>query len=410
MTIEVVAIGNEILRGAVVNTNATFISRELAKAGWLTCRHTVLPDDLASLKQALKEALNRSTIVIATGGLGPTVDDLSRLAAADIFSSELIYDERVGSDLKKRFGPDLQSLEDQAKIPKGAIALLNPVGTAPAIILQRHGNILILLPGVPVEMEAIFKEKLLPFLRAHLPFAKSCYTKEIHIALQTESSIDPILRDIRDRHPEVEIGIYPSYGTVSVYLKGEDADLLAKLKEKITQTFDTFVFEAPDGKIEEAVHLAMIVMGKTLALAESCTGGAIAARLTALPGASDYFLGSLVTYSNEWKAKFLALKERTLHDKGAVSKDTVLGMLEGLFENTGADVALAVSGVAGPSGGTAAVPVGTIWAAFGERGKPCDAVTFRILGNRQKIIQVTSSRLLAALWRKMIYNQSSFSS
>ncbi len=365
MSIEVVAIGNEVLSGMIVNTNASYIGRKFSELGWMLSRHTVLPDEIPVMVQGLKEALQRSTVVIVTGGLGPTIDDLTGAAAAQVCKS-------------------------------APTELSNPVGSAPGFQYLENSKYLFLLPGVPNEMHAMFDLHVLPVLQKLFP-ARG-FRKKIHLCFLNEKEIDPLLRNLQQKYPSLDIGIYPSYGKLSVALFALSKTPIDVATEEISTKFAKHIFTAESGNVEEAIHNWMISHKKTLALAESCTGGTISTLLTAIPGASQYFLGSLVTYSNELKTKILEVSPATLEKHGAVSRMVVTEMLQGLFKVTDADYGIAVSGIAGPSGGTNEKPVGTIWYALGGRGKTPVIDTFIAKGNRESIVQMTSKRLLSFLW------------
>jgi nicotinamide-nucleotide amidase len=223
-----------------------------------------------------------------------------------------------------------------------------------------------------------------------------------------ESLLDSHLRELSILHPAVEVGIYPAHGLVSVLLLSSRADQLAAFEGELRHRFGNYIYSSPSGRIEEAVQSWFVKNSKKLALAESCTGGAIAAHITSIAGASDYFLGSFVVYSNAMKEEVLGVSGQTLTTKGAVSKETVCAMLEGVFRNTSADYAIAVSGIAGPTGGTPEKPVGTIWAAIGERGTPPDVGQFMGYGSRETIILSATNSLLGALWRKVEKGSSAF--
>lgn len=401
MHIELVAIGDELMRGITVNSNAAFLSRHLSEKGYAITRHTTLPDDPVFLKEGLQEVLKRSPIVITTGGLGPTCDDRTREIIARLFSSKFQYDETVAADLKKRFGEQLTSLEDQATIPEKAKPILNRLGTAPGLIFTEGQSTWICLPGVPQEMQEMFLHDVLPYLlKAHSPSTQK-QSVQLHFSLLYENKVDPILRQLQVLYPQVEVGIYPGYGTLMVALLSTQPEQLQQFRLALEKTFAPYLYTSPSGKIEEAIHAWFVREKKTLALAESCTGGLMAAHLTALPGASDYFLGSFVTYSNAMKTHILGVPELTLRNTGAVSKETVAAMLEGIFKQSDADFGIAISGIAGPTGGTDKKPVGTMWAAIGERGKAPDIGTFIAKGNRETRILSTTNNLLGALYRKV---------
>lgn len=400
MHIEIVSIGDELLSGMVVNINAAFMSKALFEEGYEVSRQSVFADDPLILDKELRSALSRSSVIIATGGLGSTFDDHTRKIAACLFDSECVYHEKVAQDLKSRFGEKLLSLKDQATIPEKATPLLNSIGTAPGLIFTSDKKMLILLPGVPLEMQTMFMEKVLPFLKEKMPVTKKHFA-QLHLCLITESAIDPFLRQLKKQYPDVHAGIYPFYGTVSLALRSTSKDQLKAFVEALTSRYASSVFSQKSPNIQEAIQEWFIRHRKFLALAESCTGGAISSQLVSVSGASEYLLGSFVTYSDIFKIRTLGVSENTLKTQGAVSEACVKEMLEGLFRNPEVDFAIAVSGIAGPLGGSPEKPVGTILAAIGEKGKPPDCGQFTITGSRTKIIQTTTNYLLGALWRKI---------
>ncbi len=403
MNIELVTIGDEILSGAILNSNAAFLSKQLMQAGYQVTKMTTLADEPKHLREGLEQAIKRAELVIATGGLGPTLDDHTRDVAVAIFNDDYHFDEKLAADLKKRYGKNLLSLENQAKVPRKAEILSNSVGTAVGLVFRTEKGFLILLPGVPYEMEEMCTKELLPYLAKHLPAKEKRHVENVHLCLITESEVDLVLRELKKKAPAVKIGIYPNKGLVSVSFSGEEKQEVMRLADALKTEFKTHVFPSTSGKIEEALHNFLIEKKKTLALAESCTGGKIAAHLTALAGASQYFLGSIVSYSNALKHSLLSVPEKSLKEKGAVSSEVVEEMLKGLFKATHADYGIAVSGVAGPTGGSPEHPVGTIWAAVGERGKTPYLFTFEIKGNRAAVLLGTTHRVLSTLWRRISY-------
>lgn len=361
MSIEIVAVGNEVIRGMVVNSNGAYLGRRLDEEGWSIARQMTLPDGREVLTKGLDEALNRSSIVITTGGLGPTLDDLTHECAAKLFSSP-------------------------------AVSLENTVGTAPGFYFQDGKRHLFLLPGIPQEMEAMFEKEVLP----RLPVQKKEHRLTIHFSMLRENEVDPFLREMK-----VEAGIYPSYGALSVVLRGADLAELERGKEKLKEKFSSHYFESPSGKIEEAIQLRMIQHKKSFACAESCTGGFLAAQLTAIPGSSAYFLGSLVTYSNYLKEKLLHVSPETLSTKGAVSSETAEEMWRGVLKITDADFGAAVTGIAGPGGGTPEKPVGTVFYAIGFRDQKPKLGALHFKGSRNLVILRTTRSLLALIWNQL---------
>jgi nicotinamide-nucleotide amidase len=408
MIIELLSIGDELLKGNVVNTNAAFLSRQFVLAGYAVSCQTSLPDEPESLAKGLAEVLQRADLVIATGGLGPTLDDRTREIAAELFHSDFHFDHAVADDIKCRFGDHSVSVENQARVPSKAKILQNRIGTAPGLLFSEGNKTLILLPGVPREMESMFLEQVLPWIQKQWPLKTKKESVQLFFCLVHESLLDPHLRELTERYPSVEAGIYPAYGTLTVVLHSTDESQLEAFQKNLTLRFSNYRYVSPNGKIEEALHDWFVRHQKTLAFAESCTGGMLSMHVTSVPGASDYFLGSFIVYSNTMKQQILDVSKVTLDSQGAVSEATVIEMLEGVFKKTAADFAIAVSGIAGPSGGTEQKPVGTICAAIGERGEIPDVGTFKSFGNRQTITLLTTQWLLGALWRKVEKGISAF--
>lgn len=403
---EIIAIGNEVLAGITVNTNATEISQALYQIGVIPIQHTALPDHYEALKSGLKEALERSDIVICTGGLGPTVDDITRKVSAELFHSDFKVDPRVLDDLKHRFGNKLVSMEDQATVPVKARVVPNPVGTAPGFIFQEGKKILILMPGVPQEMRKMLSEQIVPFLKGIIPHETRAYRQTVSLFEMTESAVDPMLRELHSRYPNIIFGIYPNLGlltiTLSTYAATSEEGLkkLEPAVKELRKRFEKNIFESNNGKIDEAVHMLLLKSGKSLSLAESCTGGALAARLIRNPGASEYMLGSIVAYSNKMKSHILGVPEDVLRKEGAVSSDTVEWMLKGVLELTGSDYAVAVTGIAGPGGGTPDKPVGTVWCGIAKKDE--SLYTWNIQGyggTREMVIERSINAILAKLYK-----------
>ncbi len=401
MIIEILAIGEEVLKGKILNSNSSFLSSYLLKLGWKVSRHTVLPDEASALKAGIQEALLRSDIVIATGGLGPTLDDITRRVAADIFDSGFRFDEATALDLEQRFGTSLESLIDQATVPSKAILLKNTVGTAPGFLFRDKQKSLVLLPGPPLEMEPMFIYEAIPLLKKQILDHSSVFVETLYFCLLGENLLDPLLREMRIKFPSVDIGIYPGYGTLAVVLEGSIEKEVKAVKDQIQQAFIDYSYTSDTGKIEEALLNIMKQKQVTLCVAESCTGGLLSHKITALPGASEVFLGSMVTYSNELKKNILQVSSSTLSIHGAVSEQAVAEMLRGIFKISSADYGIAVSGIAGPSGGSALKPVGTVWYGIAKRGTPPQIGKMLLKGNRQTILYSATTRLFSMLFRNI---------
>jgi nicotinamide-nucleotide amidase len=366
MSIEVVAIGNEVLRGIIINTNAAFLSRRLTEEGWNVSCQTTLSDGVVLLTSGLEAALARNSVVIATGGLGPTLDDNTLGCAQKLFCN-----------------PPHQ--------------LPNSVGSAPGYFFSGNQRLLFLLPGVPQEMEQMFEENVLPYLKKYIP-ANPFHQEALYFNLLRENDIDPLLRELQTQY-ELNIGIYPSYSGVLVILRGLKKEHVTVAKKAIAEAFKASLL--PASKSEEAILNWMVKNHQTLALAESCTGGFMAAQLTAISGASDYFLGSLVTYSNQLKEALLDVSPETLKKYGAVSREIVHEMWAGLLRKTGADYGIAVSGIAGPKGGTPDKPVGTVFYALGKKDEKPEIDILYFKGNRQTVILRTTKWLFGLLIKKL---------
>ncbi len=406
MRVETIAIGDEIIEGQTVDTNGAFLGRELSERGYRVRRHTVLGDEPEALYQGLKEALSRSTLVVATGGLGATVDDLTKNVSLRLFRTSLQIDSNLYDEMKGRFG-DLSSLPEQSRVPKNAIVLHNKIGTAPGFLFLSTEGSLMLLPGVPREMEKMFLEEASLLLAEHFPVVAKEQTVRLNLCQLQEIELDPVLRDIQNSHPDAKIGIYPSLGTLQIRFSAlRDFDRLDAWAGRVRDAFPTHLFDGPT--IQEAIHHALLSRGRTLALAESCTGGALCARLVALPNASKYLLGSIVAYSNEWKEHFLQVQHKTLEEHGAVSAETAREMVQGLFERSVADYAIAITGIAGPMGGSDEKPVGTIFIAVGERNQAIDVGKILAPPQRSSAIEFAVQYAMGVLWRRIAYQAMTF--
>lgn len=398
MNIEIIAIGAEVLKGFTVNTNAAFISQKLAHSGFQVKKHLVVEDHVETIFTEVQEALNRSDVVLTTGGLGPTLDDLTRAAIAKVFNCGFRFNQEVAEDLSRRFGKILISLEDQATLPELAKPILNPVGTAPGLILEKGNKTVIVLPGVPREMEAMVPH-VVEFLKKKYPQISLKETLSIHLFGLSESMVDPALRELSILFTNVECGIYPSQGLLTVRLTSQSHHEVTEAFNFLKERFHKHIFESSNGTIEAAIHEFFTAHHLTLSLAESCTGGSIAAGLTHIPGSSKYFLGGVVAYSNDMKMKVLEVPKEVLEEYGAVSEETVLAMALGSLKLTGSDFALAVSGIAGPSGGSPEKPVGTVFGAIASKQGKTKVIKLFIPSLRDIVIERTKNLMLAELYR-----------
>lgn len=367
-------IGDELLIGQVVNTNAAFVGQQMAAAGFELTDVLTIGDDGEAIRNAITSALTKTDIVLMTGGLGPTKDDITKKVICDIFGRELVMDEPTLQHVTEIFASRGMALTEtnrqQATVPQGCTVLSNPLGTAPGLWMEQDGKVLIALPGVPFEMEKLITDEVLPRLKANARQNHAILYKVLQCTNISESGLSDLLEEFeRQLPPELKLAYLPKPGIIRLRLtaQGDDEEQLqstlneqfAKLKQLTTE----YAFTDEDIEIEEVVGRLLAKSGKTLATAESCTGGYVAHLITSVPGSSRYFQGSLVSYSNEVKRDLLNVREDNLKRRGAVSEPVVSDMAlnaMGLFD---VDYTIATSGIAGPDGGTAEKPVGTVWIA-----------------------------------------------
>jgi nicotinamide-nucleotide amidase len=411
--IEIISIGNEVLSGSILNTNAPFIARKLQSKGFVVSRQTVLGDEPSALKMGLQEALERSDWILTTGGLGPTFDDRTKECLAELLRVPLVFNEQVAADLQLRY-PHLSSLQKQALFPKGARILPNTLGTAPGFLFHSGKATLIALPGIPQEMERMLEELVVPLLEKHISEREFFFEQNLFFTLISETELDLILQEMQKETKNLQIGIYPSLRGIRVHLlvkEKEEKTAQEKLfycQQKLISLFPHNIFSCTSESIVETIRDLFLKKKMTLALAESCTGGAIASLLTKKPHASEYFLGSVVCYSNEMKRDFLKVREKTLREKGPVSRETILEMIDGIFHLTKADVAIAISGIAGPTGFTEELPVGSVYMGLGVRKEKSDVGLILVPKSRDMVIEYSAHFALSLLWRRVAFNLSYF--
>ena len=416
MNIEILSIGNELLSGQTIDTNFVYLAKKLSEEGHLVTYHEIVSDDPKKMEETIKRSIERSEIVITTGGLGPTLDDQTKEVTARIFEKELVTSEEVKEVLIQRYGKGLSTIDVQSIVPSETNLLPNDVGVAPGFHFEKKGKHLFVLPGVPSEMRAMFDQKALPKILSILASEKKLYSQSVHLCHISENRVDPELRTLDRVYPDVEKGIYPGYGVLSVTFKLKEASekkaqgILSTCREALEESFYTHVYSVEDKSIAKAVHQHMTRLNMTLAVAESCTGGNIAAKITEIPGSSNYFLGSVVSYSNETKEKILNVRKQTLDAYGAVSKETVKEMLEGLMQVTNADYVMAVSGVAGPTGGTPEKPIGLVYCGLMKKGEAPEIakIMAKGVGKRDLVIEYTTNFMLGTLYRKVVYDITPF--
>ncbi len=407
MRIEVITIGDEILSGTTLNTNFQYIAEKVSSCGVSVSKHTVCSDEKNELKQTLSDVTQRAKIVITTGGLGPTLDDCTKNILAEFFCSSLRVDEEVKMDLIQRYGHH-ETIQSQSTVPTNADILKNTIGTAPGFCFQKDGLTLFSLPGVPIEMAEMLETQVIPHLQKLLIHSDKVEIRRISMWNMSENMISPLIENLNRKYPHVQFGIYPGFGILKIAGKSsvKNEKDLDSCFEILKNEYKTQVFCDTFSSVEMALHQLLVKEKKTLVLAESLTGGHIAAKLTNLPGASNYFLGSIVSYSNDVKKNVLGVGGKNLEEKGAVSQEVAIEMAEGALKLASSDYALAVTGVAGPSGGTENKPVGTVWCALSQKNST--TFSWKIMakgrGKRASVIEYTANYILGALWRYIAHD------
>ena len=382
MVIELINTGSELMLGRLLNTHQQWLCRKLTDLGYRVSRQTAVPDTARAIEQAVRESLARADFILATGGLGPTSDDLTRDAIARLLGRKLIEDAailaRLRSFFESRNRPMPESNRVQALVPDGGLVLSNPNGTAPGLAIEVRPNSfrdggtatwLVMLPGPPRELRPMFSDLVVPLLQRTFPSNTPLVCRTFRTTGLGESALEEKIRG--PLQPLVEAGLELGYcarpGQVDVRLlrRGADAEQMVNAAEAILRTqLGAAIFGQEEEELESIVVRLLTERRQTLALAESCTGGCIADRVTNVPGASVVFRAGFVTYSNEAKQSFVGVRAETLAQHGAVSEPVAREMAEGARRAAKSDFAIAVTGIAGPSGGTEETPAGTVFIAL----------------------------------------------
>jgi nicotinamide-nucleotide amidase len=408
---DILAIGDEILYGQIVDTNGPWLSRALGEAGFRIRRKTALGDRREEIWDALEASMAKAQVVVLTGGLGPTKDDLTKQLLADFFGVGLTHRPEVLAHLEGLFAhrPELLNAlnRQQADVPANADVLMNHVGTAPGMWFEHEGRVVISMPGVPHEMERMMAEQAIPRLRKHfrLPHIYHRMVKTIGVA---EAVLAETIADWEAALPEpVKLAYLPNLGQVRLRLTavGEDPGALRALVEqeveRLKPLIGEHIFAYDNEEVEHTVGKLLLGLGKTLATAESCTGGAIAQRITQVAGCSAYYQGGIVAYSNEVKNSQLGVPSAILEAHGAVSEATAKAMAEQARLRYGADFGLSTTGVAGPGGGSPEKPVGTVWVGYSDAGKTY-ARKFQLTKDRMMNVRFTYSIAMNLLRRELL--------
>jgi len=415
MKVEVVTIGDELLLGFTIDTNAAHLARELAAIGVEIARRTSVGDSADDIASAVRDALDRSDGVITTGGLGPTSDDMTKPAIAALFGREMLRDEEVVRSLRERWsrmgrkGPIPESNFTQAMIPEGAVIIPNGHGSAPGIWLEDdRGRWVAMLPGVPREMRAMLAEGLLPKLTERLRGSDAdsvIMSRTIRTTGIAESALADKLGDLGRSVDGLSPAFLPSVEGVDMRLTARGvprAEALPRLEaavSKLREVIGQYVYGEGGTDLAEVVLDMCRAEGIRIAVAESCTGGMLGARITAIPGSSDVFLGGVLAYENSTKVELLGVEPGDIETHGAVSEVVAVAMARGVRRRLSADIGISITGIAGPGGGTPEKPVGTVWIALD--GRVSGSRGLRLIGDRAEIRQRSAQAALDFVRREL---------
>ncbi|WP_194774453.1 competence/damage-inducible protein A [Pararhodonellum marinum] len=408
VTAEILAIGDELLYGQTIDTNSHWISQELDKIGVRVVRRTTIGDNRLDMLKAFKDAETRADIVLITGGLGPTQDDLTKPLLAEYFGCEVAMVpealEAVRTFFEKR-GRELTPLNVlQAHLPTKCTYVPNEVGTAPGMWFEENDTVWMSMPGVPHEMKKLMQDFVIPKIKSIFPLPK-IYHKLIKTVGIGESWLADLVKDWENNLPDhIKLAYLPSLGQVKLRLTAFGEDISELINEvdreidKVKPLIQKYIYGYDGDELEDVIGRLLTDKKKTVALAESCSGGYISHLITSKPGSSQYYNGSIIPYHNQFKSQLLGVNMETLEKYGAVSEETVFEMASKVRKMFGADFGLAISGIAGPSGGTDHKPVGTVWlaCAFGEE---VQTKKLQLTQDRMINIQLTGVATLSMLYK-----------
>jgi len=411
MKAEIIAVGSELLTPDRLDTNSLFLTERLNRLGIEVVRKLVVGDQRSQIRDAFREALGRVELVMSIGGLGPTEDDLTRETVAELLGRRLRRDDSILRGIQERFrrlGRQMPEVNArQAMVPEGAMVLENARGTAPGLWLEADGHIVILLPGPPVELQKMFAEQVEARLAQRAPGVR-LVKRELRVTGTTESDVEQRIAPIYTRYTDARTTLLASPGEIQVHLRVWSADaaaaekLLDEMVERIVLALGENVFTTEGEGLEEVVARELNRNQATITVAESCTGGLLAERLTRIPGSSSYFLGGVVCYSNELKSAWVDVPAELIQAKGAVSSEVALALAEGIRRRSGSTLGLGVTGIAGPGGGSPEKPVGTVHIALAAASGAKER-SIRFPGDRERIRWQASQAALDMVRRHFLY-------
>lgn len=397
-TVEIIATGDELIQGEVTNTNATFISQELTRRGLSVQYHTTVGDEVVSLGGAIERAMERASLVIITGGIGPTRDDVTREAVALSCRRKLVLNEEALAHVQELFRCRHQEMPEsnlrQAMLPEGATLIPNRIGTAPGFSLSQAGKEIVCLPGVPEEMKRMFHEWVIPHIERLIPGKRHTLLRKVHVFGLPEALVGEKIAYLMtpEANPRAGTMVHEGVITLRLHAEAEEEEARAMLEgaeAEIRQLLGEAVFGVEEEDLEDATASLLSLHGLTIAVAESCTGGLVCDLLTNVPGISSHLLEGEVVYTVKAKALLTGLSEENIEKMGTVNPEITQFLASSIRERAGADIGLAVTGVAGPTSPSPNIPVGLVYIALATQ-KDCTVKEFRFSGTRKWI------KLLAA--------------
>ena len=413
MKCTILSIGDELLIGQTLNTNAHWMSQKMNEIGIDVIHHISLSDEKNDIISCLENALKTSQVVLITGGLGPTSDDITKDVLCDYFGGNLVFNESAYQNIERIFALRKRLINESTKrvayLPDVCKVIQNKNGTAAGMIFSKDGKTIVSMPGVPYEMKDMITDDVVPYLKStyNLPYIFHC---NIQTAGVGETQLADRLIDFeKNKDPRIKLAYLPNIGKVRLRLtiKGEDAEelnaVLENAKNEVVSCIEEHIYGFENDLLEQKIGELLLEKNLTIGTAESCTGGYLAHLITSIPGSSAYFKGSVIAYSNEIKQHFLGVKEETLTSFGAVSEQTVSEMVAGALKHLNVDIAIAISGVAGPTGGTPEKPVGTVVIGIGNQEKTI-VKKLSFTNHRDRNIQLAAVVALV-MTRKFLLNQ-----
>jgi nicotinamide-nucleotide amidase len=402
MKAEIIAVGSELLTPYRLDTNSLFLTGELNKLGIRVMHKAVVGDSRDEMRSSFRHAMNRSELIVSCGGLGPTDDDRTRETVAEMLGRELHRNDEILRSIQERFRKFARTMPEinvrQAMVPEGAVILPNPRGTAPGLWIEAEGHIIILLPGPPAELKAIFEAEVSSRL-ARMGDSERLFSRDLRVTGLPESEVEQRVRPLYELYPDTETTILATPTGTQLHPRiwsrnaAQAEKLLDEIVSRMQLALGEHLYSTQGETLEDVVSRALTENRATIAVAESCTGGMLAERLTNVPGSSSYFLGGVVCYSNELKSSLVGVPADIIDSKGAVSSETALALADGIRKRTGATLGIGITGIAGPAGGTPEKPVGLVHIGISDERGTRERAT-RFPGDRERIrFQATQQAL-----------------